>query len=1476
MSEIDADIRGRHLLVIATGQYEDPAWHQLPVADEVRVWTDWLTDDALTDRRFTHLAPDLADNPRFPRLFEFLTSELDQIHSSDALVVVVTGHGTVVDRVHRIVLSDAGQPPLESQSLRSEQLISFLKGTEVEHALVVIDTCHAGEVTRQMLYDKALPAGWIGIAAAAPEGEARAGSVAEAVRAFLNPDPGDERHGGPNQPYFLVSDLVQFITDQLGEDQDVVTFPRQARSRPSPCLPNPAFISAHEGLVGTAIQRQDLALREEDLAVHWGPRARGVQHVGEVGWLFTGRARLMRDLIGVARGQRGTCMITGAAGSGKSAVLARLVTLSDPGFRGRHPDFVAAVPEHVRPERGDVDVAIHARGKTAAEILDRLCTAYDVTLEADDTASGLAQQQQAHIDALMRRIAFLSRDTTIVIDALDEANDPRDVLTNVLVPLATGWNEPIVRLILGVRSADDPLEPGGGGAAPTLVGACRTLLGATELRVDTAPYWSTQDLVNYVGDILTTPVLDGDKTPYTTATHETHAVASRVAQLVGTSYLVAQIVARQLATAETIQDPDDPAWQSMVSTGLSSVLEAELADAFPNPDDRRRALTVLRAASLAFGHGIPWRRIWPAIATAVADDGEDYGDSDIRWLLGHRIGGYLVRELDDDSTTVYRPFHYALTQALALASRQNNWPPNFPAAPPEPGLTTGKLSKEDPDQYLTAQHGNIVHALTALLPASPTDTTVEPDRYLRRHLAEHAAASGRLDDLLENARFLAIADPDALLPLLANTKHPAGLVYRQVAYQLRGRTQQEKIVLLETASHLAGDRNAALQFDHLLPRRPWRVKWAQTSSPSPHIIVTAQQGAVKEVALFQIKGRPLIVTHISGGPVQNWDVFTENTPIDSDNYKAPVQVWDMATGTSVSGLWTEDSGMTSAVAVGYVQGRPVIVSGQYDGTVQVWDLATGTLVGRLVTGVTGWLSAVAVGNAHGRPVIVSGRHDGTVQVWDLVTGSRIREVLTGYTSSIDAVAVKELRGRPVIISIYGGRVQVCDLAIGTFVDSVTHWETSVSAVGDLFGRPVVVSLNDGTPRVWDPGTGKSIGSPTTGHSAWVSAVAVGEVRRRPVIVSGSWYGVIQVHDLATGVRIGHPLTGHTGNVNTVLVGELNGRPVVVSGGNDGTIRVWDLVDDQPLVSSSLRDQIGSVSAVAVGELEGRPVVVSAGRKGAIEVWDLTAGMPLFSIPPTEQFDSVSAVAVGELGGRPVIVSVGEHGTVGVCDLATGTRVDSPPLEPIGIVSAVGVAEVEGQLLIVGGNSEGAIRVWNLTASTWVDSPPTQYTERVAAVAVTQVDGRTLIVSGNENGIVQVWDLAAGTSVDSSATGNTDWISALAVGEVKGQPVIVSGNFEGTIRLWDLSSCTPIDSPLARHAGPVTTVTVAQVNGRPLIVSGSEDHTVRWWDLATGRQLNALPLGGRIGAICARGPSISIGVGNALIVLELDPEIGFPD
>jgi WD40 repeat protein len=80
----------------------------------------------------------------------------------------------------------------------------------------------------------------------------------------------------------------------------------------------------------------------------------------------------------------------------------------------------------------------------------------------------------------------------------------------------------------------------------------------------------------------------------------------------------------------------------------------------------------------------------------------------------------------------------------------------------------------------------------------------------------------------------------------------------------------------------------------------------------------------------------------------------------------------------------------------------------------------------------------------------------------------------------------------------------------------------------------------------------------TGHIGAVCAVAVGELDRRPIAVTGSSDCTARIWDLTTRAAVGDPLTGHTGAVTAVAVGELDGRPVAVTGSRDEAVRIWDL------------------------------------------------------------------------------------------------------------------------------------------------------------------------------------------------------------------------------------------------------------------------------------------------------------------------------
>ncbi|MGH3889792.1 MAG: hypothetical protein ACRDSZ_25055 [Pseudonocardiaceae bacterium] len=94
-------------------------------------------------------------------------------------------------------------------------------------------------------------------------------------------------------------------------------------------------------------------------------------------WLFTGRrAVLARILDWIHAEVPGAFVVTGSAGSGKSAVVGRIVALSEPAQRRRLLEHAPLEPEDPDPGIGCIDTVVHLRGMgahdLAAVLADRL------------------------------------------------------------------------------------------------------------------------------------------------------------------------------------------------------------------------------------------------------------------------------------------------------------------------------------------------------------------------------------------------------------------------------------------------------------------------------------------------------------------------------------------------------------------------------------------------------------------------------------------------------------------------------------------------------------------------------------------------------------------------------------------------------------------------------------------------------------------------------------------------------------------------------------------------------------------------------------------------------------------------------------------------------------------------------------------------------------------------------------------------
>ncbi|QIY54457.1 ATP-binding protein [Streptomyces sp. RPA4-5] len=658
---VDADILRRHFVAVATSGYDDPGFPPLDVDQEVKTLRDWLCAPTAGARRFIESHPHLADDPSEDDIRFALRNPppADRWRVGDAAVVFVTGHGLTADGAHWTVLRSTESGRLRSTALRTADLIAWLSETDIQHLFLVLDLCYAGQTaTETVTFDRQFPQTWLVLPSATKDQEAVAGALTTAIADFLRElgSPIGAKYG--LQPLLDVTTFLDAVQAKLGPGQRLVPLQGSQRSGPHPCLPNPHYRESSAALVTP--QRSDLALPEQDLLTHWEPRSRGVAKAGEPGWLFTGREELMRELIGAtSAGEAGAVLVTGCAGSGKSAVLGRLVTLSDPTFRERYAAEISRIPAELVPPAGSVDAAVLATGKTSHEVMDQLCRALGVP-EPEGSSTGL-MPLDAWITSWQSWLVARDRPVTLVVDALDEAANPPDLLTGVLARLDPDPARRLVRLLVGVRSPGGPHDSRTFRGLLPLADRAERLLGAgRRIRVDESPWWQQADVAAYVEELLGAP-----GSPYTDSPLTAAEVARVLAAEAGPSFLVARISAMSLAKRDAITAADDPRWLRAVRGGVIGVFRDDLHSTLPDsPEDRLRAVHLLRATAFAYGRGLPWLGIWPAVADAVADDmTRTYGDADIAWLLGSRLGGYLVTD-QEDGTTVYRLFHDALRTAL--------------------------------------------------------------------------------------------------------------------------------------------------------------------------------------------------------------------------------------------------------------------------------------------------------------------------------------------------------------------------------------------------------------------------------------------------------------------------------------------------------------------------------------------------------------------------------------------------------------------------------------------------------------------------------------------------------------------------------------------------------------------------------------------------------------------------------------------
>jgi len=659
-----------HVLLIGTGSYTSEEWNS--IAFGVR------TELELASNIFRQKLEYDDCQEVFPKTDRSLGSRVSQwgkglqCGKNDVVVVYYTGHGHVDGGQLRLITSDI-QPGEENTAIPASDFVSWLSHIEA-HILVIVDTCYSGAVALDalVLLDRRQKQNMQFITSASSIEEARPGWFIEALSPAL-----DEvaTRFDESRPMEKVLDSVNRALKRRSIDYGVTRFReklaaeslsereirRMADEERERITQDPKSdqIARFSGVIEElsrffpnrgrlefkASMDRELALRvlhsiqKDALRNHWDPKARGVKQESEPGWFFSGRHKALAYLKNkIATSVNSILVVSGMSGSGKSALLARFVTLADPQQRERAKlaGATKGVPATGLPDPNSVDIAVWAKDRSVFSLAQEIATAAGSDLHGEwevDPVSSLANALR--LQKSRRRI--------LIVDALDEADKPFEAafLLQELVQENCG-----LLVIVGIRS--DPT-----GSSPVI-----SRLGPVDiLNLDNDEYWELEDVACYVNRFLLAQV----GSPYRNLSDENYVreVADAVASKAQRSFLVATTAAQSLAKREKpIAREELP----NLPTNAGGAFEMDLKRF---KSEWRQGMHVLGTLAYGRGEGFP-RCLWPEIVDALQPG---WGATVKYW---EDAGGFYVSRSQVGGEEVCRLYHPEFTRHLRTKLDQSS------------------------------------------------------------------------------------------------------------------------------------------------------------------------------------------------------------------------------------------------------------------------------------------------------------------------------------------------------------------------------------------------------------------------------------------------------------------------------------------------------------------------------------------------------------------------------------------------------------------------------------------------------------------------------------------------------------------------------------------------------------------------------------------------------------------------------------
>jgi WD40 repeat protein/V8-like Glu-specific endopeptidase len=1058
---------------------------------------------------------------------------------------------------------------------------------------------------------------------------------------------------------------------------------------------------------------------------HFTRRARGQRSAARGGDLFRGRAAAL-DRIGE--------WLTAVQAPGEP-----LVITGQPGA-GKSA-VLARAALGVEAGQGGPGLAFHARAATIGDFLTALAdlTGIDTPASADELITSLAGLPG-------------QSPVPVAVDALDEAASDRDrrQITEVLAELAV---LPGLRVAVATRTmaAGSPFAQSG--LLPALGVTARDDHNLIDLDSDT--YFDLEDLGQFAAALLSQEGMEYPGPPgaawtlYRARHSLRDRLAAALAERAGRNFLVAALAAVPLSTARTMIDPAvegfDAAWiPSEVGEALDKYLQQ-----LPEP---RRASErgLLTALAYARGSGLDDRR-WLAFASAL---GYPAKVADLDAMRHSPTADYLLQTTPIEPGT--RPLTRLFHQALA-------------------------------DEFLTMRHqpGDESALLDRLL--DEAIRTSWADTYLQEHVAEHAAAAGRLDDVLTDPQSLTASDPHRLLTLLGQAGSDLAVsvaaIYRRSASALIGRSCRERASILEFTARQQDATRVAERLAAAFPDRPWVSRWARWTQVPEHLVLA--NGLVKTVglAVIRLPAGVRVVVAEAQGTVRGLDLETGQVlwtvrldapkclsaaaDIVAVGTESEIVLLDATTGSARQMVaWAGGEVKTialspeaSLLAAGNysLEADPAIVcvwerSADGSGFTQLWS-APAFEMGILSLS---WRSSImrtqlVVG---GDPYRQPKTDWNLARVFDGAAGTLIASLPARETAP--ATARVSPSGRIVTLQGWNNKyltwwktdnsepeqtvVTAIDGSMNTIVwdfDSQLGTEAVIGATGECVCR--IEMSRDAQPTV-------------LAHEPGIQALTVAD----GLLITVNRTGALTRWDLNQMSR----LTARRENISRAWSTQAGSLIFSTSGDEPGVVRVEDVATGYEVRRESF-PPLDSYDWTAVTVADEHDLLLVGDRSGRVHGWrssEVTEEVFVWQIhqKPEDRANGVNSIALHE----DLLVTAGEDGAVRFTNWRTGKQALAPVAhyrdEPG--MHAIVVTDPSGEAVILAGNRFGMLLSWQLSSL----SPKALFSDGFSGARVTELteadrdldvsllkwlrqpNGSGWVAVPSWSGHIQIFDIAART------------------------------------------------------------------------------------------------------------------------------------